>query len=108
MELPSVLRRFPVMVVLGALVGACGGKHPTAPLPQTMQEAVTKFLTAVKDSNIAQMGRLWGDQRGPAARRMEPVKLSQHLMTIQKFWVHIGSRIIEGPLAVPGNERLRT
>jgi hypothetical protein len=73
-----------------------------------MQQAVTTFLTAVKDSNINRMGELWGTERGPAVKWMEPVKLSQHLMTIQKFWSHVGSRIVEGPIAVPGNERLRT
>ena len=71
-------RRLGVIVVLAALAGACGGKQSAAPAPQTMQEAVTKFLAAVKDSNIAQMGRLWGDQRGPAIGWMEPVTLSQY------------------------------
>jgi len=103
-----VIRRLGVLVVLGALVGACGGKRPTAPAPQTMQEAVTTFLAAVKDSNINRMGELWGSERGPAIRWMEPVKLSQYLMTIHKYWTHVATRIVEGPIAVPGNERLRT
>lgn len=94
--------------MLAALAGACGGKQSAAPAPQTMQETVTKFLAAVKDSNIAQMGRLWGDQRGPAVGWMEPVTLSQYLMTIHKYWTHLGSRIIEGPLEFPGNQRMRT
>jgi len=73
-----------------------------------MQSAVTTFLSAVKDSNIARMGQLWGTERGPAANWMEPVALSQYLMTIHKYWTHVSARIIEGPLPVPGNERMRT
>ena len=102
----AVNQRLGMVVVLGVLAGACG--KPQAPSPQSMQRTVADFLTAVKDSNIRKMGQLWGSERGPAATWMEPVKLEQHLMTIHKYLTHVGFRIVEGPLPVAGNERMRT
>jgi len=100
------MRRLTVLAVLGATACGGGGPRPGAPAPQSMQATVTQFLTAVKANNLARMGQLWGTDKGPAAASMDPTELSQRLQVIQRYWTHIGARIVEGPLAVPGNERV--
>lgn len=101
------MRRLTVLVVLGAT--ACGGgtQPPGSAAPQTMQETVTQFLGAVKANNLVRLGQLWGTDKGPAAASMDPTELSQRLTVIQVYWSHSGARVVEGPLAVPANERLR-
>jgi hypothetical protein len=73
-----------------------------------MEAAVNGFLAAVKANNLNRMGQLWGTDKGPAATTMESVELTQRLTVIQKYLDHSGYRVIEGPTAVPGNQRLRT
>ena len=102
-----MLRRLTVMLLLGA--AACGGgQAPGAAGPSAMQETVTRFLAAVRANNLARMGELWGTDKGPAAGSMDPTELSQRLTVIQRYLTHSGFRFVEGPLAVPGNDRLRT
>jgi hypothetical protein len=109
-ELTLSMRRFGVGVVLGATVAltACGGHAASGgPSPQTMQETVTGFLHAVQTNDLGRMGRLWGNDRGPAATWMKPEELAQRLTVIQKYLAHTGSRVVEGPLTVPGKDNLR-
>lgn len=107
-----MLRRVGVVVGLGialATAAACGANAgAAAPAPQTMQETVTRFLGAVKGNDLGRMGQLWGSERGAAATWMKPEELSQRLTVIQKYLAHTGSRVVEGPLAVPGKANLRT
>lgn len=102
------MHRLGMLVVLG--VSACGGRGAgtAAATPQTMEQAVTRFLDAVKANDLNRMGQLWGTERGPAAGTMKPTELSQRLAVIQKYLAHTGSRVLDGPIAVPGNDRLRT
>lgn len=101
------MRRLTVLAVLGAV--ACGGgQSPATAAPQSMQETVTRFLSAVKSNDLSRMGQLWGTEKGPAAGSMDPTELSQRLTVIQRYLTHSGFRIIQGPLAVPGNDRMRT
>lgn len=103
-----MMRRFTMLLGLGALACGGGSARPGSPAPQSMQETVTQFLGAVKANDLTRMGQLWGTDKGPAAASMNPTELSQRLTVIQRYLNHTGFRVVEGPLAVPGNERLRT
>lgn len=95
-----------VAVVLAGWSLSCGGSQVAAPAPRSMDQAVTDFLAAVKRNDIAGMARLWGDERGPVSW-MKPEELSQRLRTIQKYYTHDGSRVVEGPLTIPGKPQQR-
>jgi len=103
-----VKRLLALMLVLLAS-GACGkNQGPSAPVPQSMNESITRFLTAVKANDIKRMGELWGTEHGPAAGSMNSDKMQRRLMVIQKFLDHNGYRVVEGPLLVSGHDELRT
>lgn len=102
------MRRLTVLLVLGATACGGGSQRPGSAPPQSMQEAVTQFLGAVKANDLGRMGELWGTDKGPAAASMDPTELSQRLTVIQRYLTHSGFRVVDGPLTVPGNERLRT
>src|SRR5438034_11196311 len=95
---------FPYTTLFRSLAGSAAcGKNPGAgaPVPQSMNESVAQFFTAVKGNDLTRMGQLWGTERGPAADNMNPTVLHQRLTVIQKYLDHTGYRIIEGPLVVP-------
>ena len=102
------MRRLAVLVTLGGL--ACGGgARPAEPAPQSMTEALTQFFAAVKANDLGRLGSLWGTERGPAASWMKADELNQRLTVIQKYLMHVGYRVVEGPLpAAVGGERRRT
>ena len=110
------MRRLPVVLVLVGL-GCGGGQRPGALIPQTPNEALTKFMDAVKANDLTRMGNLWGSDRGPASTYLDGSHLKRQLTTIQIYWNHTGYRIIEGPLPaqplnssfknVPSADRLR-
>ena len=45
-------------------------------------------MTAVRDSNLAAMARLWGGSRGPASEYMEREELRKRLSVIQVYLQH--------------------
>ena len=99
--------RLAVLVALGAL--ACGGGTGAArPAPQSLQETLAQFMAAVKANDLDRMGTLWGTERGPAADWMKAEELKQRLTVIQKYLNHAGYRVIEGPLPVPGQDKLQS
>jgi len=99
----------PVCFVLLAGLAACGKRSgPGTPVPQSMNESVAQFLAAVKANDLSRMGNLWGTERGPASQSMDGQVLRQRLTVIQKYLDHSGYRILEGPLAVPGRDEVRT
>ena len=100
------MRRLAVLITLGGL--ACGGAPPGPPSPQAMSETLAQFLTAVKANDLDRMGRLWGTERGPAAEWMNATELKQRLSVIQKYLVHAGYRVVQGPLAVTSVDNRRT
>src|SRR5260370_7397276 len=105
--LASVRPRLAVLVALACL--ACGGgTGPQLPAPQSPQETLTLFLAAVKGNDLDRMGALWGDEHGPAKNSMKPAVLRQRLTVMRIYLDHIGYRIIEGPLPVPGNPHILT
>jgi hypothetical protein len=100
------MRRLAVLVALGSL--GCGSGPQTAPAPQSMNETVAQFMTAVKANDIERMGTLWGTEKGPAASWMKPEDLRMRLTVIQRYLMYDGYRILEGPLSVPGHDDRRT
>jgi hypothetical protein len=96
-----------VLVALGCL--ACGGgAGPGKIAPQSPQETLAQFMSAVKDNNISRMGTLWGSERGPATNWMKSDQLRERLSVVQKYVNHAGYRVIEGPLAVPGHDNMKS
>ena len=102
------MRRLTVLLTL--LGAACGRGFggPQTPVPQSVNAALEQFLTAVKANDLSRMGALWGTHRGPASQWMKSAELRQRLTVIQKYLDHAGYRIVEGPLAVPSRNDLRT
>jgi hypothetical protein len=91
------------------LGGACGrGPVSQTPIPQSVNASVEQFLAAVKANDLDRLGGLWGTERGPNTRRMDPRVLRQRLTVIQKYLDHVGYRVVEGPLLVPARPDLRT
>ncbi len=96
-----------VLVALGGF--ACGGgAGPQTPAPQSLQETLAQFMTAVKANNLDRMGALWGTERGPASNSMKPEVLRERLTVIQKYLDHVGYRVVEGPVPVPGKDNIQT
>ncbi|HVH10574.1 MAG TPA: hypothetical protein VM736_12330 [Gemmatimonadales bacterium] len=98
--------RLTALVVLGTL--ACGGRASQTPVPVTPQQTLGEFMAAVKANDLDRMGQLWGGERGAAAGYMKKEYLHQSLTVLQIYLNHLTYRVIEGPLAVSGNDRLRT
>ncbi len=73
-----------------------------------MTESLNQFLTAVRANDLSRMSNLWGTERGPAAQWMRPEQLRQRLTVIQRYLNHVGYRVVQGPVAVPGRDDLRT
>jgi hypothetical protein len=98
--------RLAVLVALGVV--ACGGAPgPQTPAPESPQQALTAFMAAVKANDLQRMGRLWGNERGPATSYMKPDDVQQRLVVFQIYLNHVGYRVLEGPLPVLGQDRLQ-
>lgn len=97
------------LTVLLALLGvACGGHGASqTPAPATMQDALTRFLAALKDGDVQRMGRLWGTARGPAAEWMPDSTLQMRMAVVQHYLDADGYKVVEGPLPVPGHQNRR-
>ena len=98
------------LTVLCALAGlACAGAPgPQTVSPQSMNQTLDQFFAAVKANDLQRMGALWGTERGPANDWMKADELRQRLLVIQRYLVHVGYRVIEGPLLVPGTPNQRS
>src|SRR5438445_10078989 len=62
LEVSSVRPRLTVLVALGCL--ACGGADPGKLAPQSPQETLAQFMSAVKANDLERMRTLWGSERG--------------------------------------------
>jgi len=110
------MQRLTVLLVLAGF-GCGGAQRPGALTPQTPNDALNKFMDAVKAKDLDRMADLWGSVRGPASSYMDKNHLNRQLTTIQIYWNHKGYRIIDGPLPaqplnptfkdVPSADRLR-
>ncbi len=89
-------------LVLAACGGAAaaGGSEKVHPA-NSASSAVTSFLQAVSDSNLAKMASLWGTMAGPASRTKQPPKYEQRIVVMQAYLRHDDSRIlsdvVDGP-----------
>ena len=93
-------------VLLAALAACSGGSSaPATPSPATPADALAGFLDAVRGNDLSRMGHLWGSERGPAAGWMEAQELNKRVSVIQKYLMHGGYRVVEGPMPLPGDSR---
>lgn len=97
--------RLAVLVALGLL--ACGGGAPQPPAPQSPQQALAEFMAAVKANDLTRIGTLWGSERGPASGWMKADDLRQRVTVFQIYLNHVGYRVLEGPLPVAGEDKVR-
>ena len=97
--------RLTVLVALGCL--ACGGAGPGKLAPQSPQETLAQFMSAVKANDLEHMRTLWGNERGVASDRMKGSDVNQRLTVLQIYLNHVGYRVVEGPLPVPNKEDRR-
>jgi len=96
-----------VLVALGVLAcGGPGGGRQT-PAPQSPQQALDQFMAAVKAKDLDRMGDLWGSERGSAVGWMKPDDLKKRLTVFQIYLNHVGYRVLEGPTAVTGQDRMQ-
>ena len=99
--------RLTVLVALGSL--ACGGRPTLSkPVSESLQATLTQFMAAVKANDLSRMGELWGSDRGPASTWMKSDALKERLTVMQKYLDHVGYRVIDGPLPMPGHDNTQT
>src|SRR6266705_3547130 len=97
LEVSSVRPRLTVLVALGCL--ACGGAGPGKLAPQSPQETLAQFMSAVKANDLERMRTLWGSERGLASSHLKSTDVNQRLAVLQIYLNHVGYRVVEGPLA---------
>jgi len=98
--------RLAVLVALASL--ACGSGGSRTPAPQSLNETLAQFMSAVKANDLKRMGALWGTERGPAGAWMKAEEMNQRLAVIQRYLNHAGYRVVEGPLPVPAQDNQRS
>jgi hypothetical protein len=64
-------------------------------------------MAAVRANDLGRMGALWGSARGPASQWMNADVLHKRLSVIQRYLMHVGYRVVEGPVAPPGGDPQR-
>lgn len=90
------------LLALVAGVGCGGGRPPAEAAPQSVTASLAEFMAAVKANDLTRMGALWGTERGPATGWMKEDQLRMRLTVIQRYLMHAGYRVVEGPLSPPG------
>ncbi|PYO68376.1 MAG: hypothetical protein DMD69_07035 [Gemmatimonadetes bacterium] len=95
-----------LLVALASL--ACGSSGSLTPAPQSLNETLAQFMSAVKANDLKRMGALWGTERGPAGAWMKAEEMNQRLAVIQRYLNHAGYRVVEGPLPVPAQDNQRS
>src|SRR5207237_10644165 len=77
LEVSSVRPRLTVLVALGCL--ACGGAGPGKLAPQSPQETLAQFMSAVKANDLERMRTMWGSERGLASGTLSVrVSITRH------------------------------
>lgn len=95
-------RRIALLAAL-TIAAACGGSSSQYPAPASPEAVVRAFLDAAKDSNLAQMGNLWGSSRGPASGYMDRTTLVQRLTVIRVYLAHDSYDIVPSNLMSLGD-----
>jgi hypothetical protein len=87
------------------LAAGCGGGGvtPDAPTLSTAPQAVSAFLRAAADSNLTQMGALWGTSGGVVSRTEANEK---RLVVLQAYLKGDSTRILaDEPVPASSNQR---
>jgi hypothetical protein len=83
---------------LGAVVllAACGGGVGPAQIEpaNTAKGAVNRFMEAVADSNLTQMGNLWGTAAGAAARTNQPADWERRIAIMRAYLQNESHRVV--------------
>src|SRR5207247_9781786 len=88
-----------VLVALGCL--ACGGAGPGKLAPQSPQETLAQFMSAVKANDLERMRTLWGSERGLASSHLKSTDVTPRVAVLQIHLNHVGYRLVDGPMPVP-------
>ena len=56
--------------------------------PTDPEATVRAFLNAVRANSLTGMAELWGTEKGPAVRSMDPQEMDKRLSVIKSFLVH--------------------
>jgi hypothetical protein len=86
-------RRF----LLAALLAGCssGGSGPATVGPAgSAKGTVDRFMQAVADSNLTQMGTLWGTAAGPASRTRQPPDWERRIAIMQAYLRNESHRVV--------------
>ena len=83
-------------ISLALVLAACGGSGTPATVAPTnsAKSAVESFMTAVADSNLAQMANLWGSAGGPAARTGQPPDWERRVAIMQVYLRNESHRVV--------------
>ena len=85
------------VLLAGLAALACGGTSiaggPVEPAGSASQ-AMTAFMRAAADSNLARMAELWGSANGPAARTGQPPEWEKRVIIMQTYLRGDSSRVV--------------
>src|SRR5256886_14427850 len=89
LEVSFVRPRLTVLVALGCL--ACGGgAGPGKLAPQSPQETLAQFMSAVKANDLGRIQELWGSERGAAADHMKNSDVNPRPTRLHIYLDHLG------------------
>jgi hypothetical protein len=86
------------------LLMSCGGSSSSAPTqPSTSAAgAVTGFMKAVHDNDLAKMSTLWGSASGPASKTKQPPDWQRRIAIMQAYLKNDSFRLTSD---VPGSDQ---
>ena len=86
------------VLLAGLAALACGGGTSIAGGPVepagSSSQALTSFMRAAADSNLARMAELWGNADGPAARTGQPPEWEKRVIIMQTYLRGDSSRVV--------------
>ncbi|HSE51764.1 MAG TPA: hypothetical protein VLB00_06225 [Gemmatimonadales bacterium] len=86
------------VILAGLAALACGGGTSIAGGPvqpaTSASQAMTTFMRAAADSNLARMAELWGSADGPAARTGQPPEWEKRVIIMQAYLRGDSSRVV--------------
>lgn len=86
------------VLLAGLAALACGGGTSIAGGPVepagSASQAMTTFMRAAADSNLARMAELWGSADGPAARTGQPPEWEKRVIIMQTYLRGDSSRVV--------------
>ena len=99
------MRRYSLVSLV--VIAACSTSTVTQIQPSAAPAAVTAaFLQAVSDSNLPQMGQLWGTAKGAAAVTNSPANWAQRIEVIHSYLKGGSSKVIgEGDASTAKSDR---